>query len=92
MSVCILSTHPALAQVIGPCVYRADFLDHLSRNYREVPVAMGLTLSGTVLEVVANLETGTWTIIKTYTNGVTCGVDAGESWETMEKLELEGGT
>ena len=74
---------PALAEQAGPCVEHADFLDHLSSAYKEAPVAMGVTSNGHMLEVVAS-ESGTWTIIVTAPSGITCGLVAGESWETMK--------
>ena len=38
-----LWSFPAAAQQQPPCVDRADFLEHLSSNYEEAPVAMSLT-------------------------------------------------
>ncbi len=78
-----LIAFPALAQQVGPCETRANFLDHLSETYKEAPVAMGVTSNGHMLEVVAS-ESGTWTIIVTAPSGITCGLVAGESWETMK--------
>lgn len=76
----VLPAMTAVAQESAPCVKRTDFLDHLSKNYDEAPVAMGLTSSGRVLEVVAS-ENGSWTIIVTMPNGVSCGIASGESWQ-----------
>ncbi len=74
---------PALAQQqAAPCVKRSDFLKHLATNYDEAPVAMGVTASGRVLEVVVS-ERGTWTIIVTMPNGVACGIASGDNWETV---------
>ncbi len=78
----LLAAAPALAQQSAPCVKRSDFLDHLSTNYDEAPVAMGLTAGGRVLEVVAS-DDGSWTIIVTMPNGVSCGLAAGQGWETV---------
>ncbi len=75
-------TGSALAQQAAPCVKRSDFLKHLSTNYNEAPIAMGVTASGRVLEVVVS-EKGTWTIIVTMPNGVACGIASGDGWETV---------
>ncbi len=83
-----LAAFPAMAQE-APCVKRSLFLNHLSSNYQEAPIAMGLTSSGTVLEVVVS-KSGTWTIIVTLPNGVTCGVASGESWEKLGPLAAKG--
>lgn len=68
------------------CANRADFLKHLSTNFKEAPVAMGLTANGGVLEVIASKD-GSWTIIVTMPNGPTCGVASGQSWETFAPPE-----
>lgn len=70
-----------------PCANRADFLNHLSANYKEAPVAMGLTANGGVLEVVASKD-GSWTIIVTMPNGLSCGVASGMSWESTAKVQI----
>lgn len=80
---------PAMAQETAPCVKRADFLSHLSSNYDEAPIALGLTASGRVLEVVAS-EGGSWTIIVTMPNGVSCGIASGEHWELVKEPMNKG--
>ncbi len=65
-----------------PCFKHADFLKRLSTNYAEAPVAIGLTTAGRVMELLA-AENGTWTIIVTAPNGVSCGVVAGEAFELL---------
>jgi len=77
---------PAQAQPRPPCANRADFLKHLSENYQEAPVAMGLTANGGLLEVVAS-EDGSWTIIVTMPNGMSCGVASGMNWESTAKAQ-----
>lgn len=75
----------------APCVKRSDFLHHLSSNYKESPVAMGVTASGRVLEVVAS-PSGSWTIIVTMPNGISCGIASGEAWERLTAPVPEEGT
>ena len=72
----------AMAQQPPPCVDRADFLKHLESNYEEAPVAMGLTTGDGLLEVVVS-RTGSWTIIVTPPNGISCGVASGKNWESV---------
>ncbi len=78
---------PVQAQQQPPCANRADFLNHLSDNYKEAPVAMGLTANGGLLEVVASKD-GSWTIIVTTPNGMSCGVASGLSWENTAEVKL----
>ncbi|MFQ5783810.1 MAG: hypothetical protein ACE5H8_03180 [Alphaproteobacteria bacterium] len=80
--VALLAAVPAMAQEAAPCVKRSDFLKHLSTNYDEAPVAMGVTASGRVLEITAS-DNGSWTIIVTMPNGISCGIASGESWENV---------
>ena len=77
-----LWSFPAVAQQQRPCVERTDLLKHLESKFDEAPVAMGLTTRGGLLEVVVS-RTGSWTIIVTAPNGISCGVAAGESWESV---------
>ena len=69
-----------------PCADRSDFLNHLSANYKEAPVAMGLTDRGGLLEVVAS-KGGSWTIIVTMPNGMSCGVASGMNWESTAQIQ-----
>lgn len=74
----LLWLSPAVAQA-APCAKRADFLQHLSSKFDEVPVAMGLTSDGKVLEILAS-GNGSWTIIVTMPTGLTCALTAGGAW------------
>ena len=76
---------PAMAQTV--CGERNKFLDHLSRGYSEAPAAMGLVSNGAVLEVLVSTN-GTWTIIVTRPDGMSCVVAAGEAWEDVPKVAL----
>ena len=72
----------AAAQMV--CSERDKFLKHLGDGYAEAPIAMGLASNGTVLEVLASTK-GTWTIILTKPNGLSCVVASGEAWEAIER-------
>ena len=71
---------PAMAQTV--CSTRAEFIDRFAHRYAENPVAMGLASNGGVVEVLAS-EKGTWTLLVTMPNGVSCVIAAGESWEAL---------
>lgn len=79
---------PAAAQT--SCGARQDVADKLKRGYDEQPSALGLAHNGTVVEVFTS-PTGTWTIILTRPDGVSCLMATGESWQAMaqEIAELE---
>ncbi len=86
----LIAASPALTQESSACVERSEFLKHLSSNYDEAPVAMGLTSTGRVLEVVVS-EAGSWTIIVTLPSGVSCGIAAGVSWEGLLPQLVDSG-
>ena len=63
-----------------PCGDRTSVVRNLHRGFGEFLVGYGLSNVGTVFEVYAS-RTGTWTIIATSGNGVSCLVASGEAWE-----------
>lgn len=73
------SIRPAAAQT--PCGDRAEVLERLDSVYEEHPEAIGLTADGRLLEVLVSPK-GSWTILVTDGNYVSCLVASGESWES----------
>lgn len=73
----------ASAQTV--CNPRAEILTQLSDRYKEAPTGMGLTASGQVLELLSS-ENGTWTIIVTNPQGVSCVLAVGEAWEEQARV------
>ena len=52
----------------------------LGETYREDPIAVGVTLSGGLLEVLSTVDGKTWTIILTSPQGISCIVQGGVGW------------
>ncbi len=77
---------PIQAQQDPPCADRAEFLKHLRNNFKEGPVAMGLTSNGNLLEVLVSAY-GSWSIIVTSAAGLSCGVASGSSWESLNEIK-----
>ena len=71
---------PSSAQTV--CGEHAKLVDMLGVTYAEKSVAMGLTSTGAVIEVLTS-PTGTWSILLTYPTGLTCMVATGEKWEAL---------
>ncbi len=71
---------PAGAKAV--CGDRAALITHLDDKFSEQPVAMGLTSTGAVIEVLTS-PSGTWTVLVTYSSGMTCMVATGEGWESL---------
>jgi hypothetical protein len=55
----------------------------LDTGYGETRQAIGLSANGTLIEIYANLQGGSWTITVTAPGGLTCLVDAGEGYEAI---------
>ena len=70
------------------CANRIVMVEYLKRNYQEIPVAMGLIADDKLLEVFVS-TTGSWSILVTSPNGISCGVAYGLSWESTDEIEKE---
>ena len=68
------------APALSACAPRAAIVAQLERKYGETRRGAGLQNRGAVTEVFASAATGTWTIIVTRPDGVSCAVAAGEAW------------
>jgi hypothetical protein len=62
------------------CGPRQELVEVLRKKYRETPVAAGVTLSGGLVELLAQPDGATWTIMVTTPEGTSCLVAAGEGW------------
>jgi hypothetical protein len=78
------------AEAQSLCGQRDEMVAGLEKRYAETPVSMGLASNGAVVEVFAS-ESGTWTIIMTHPNGLSCLVVAGEGWEALSKAVTGAG-
>ena len=74
---------PAAGQGIA-CIDRDAVIEQLDRKYQEAPVAVGITNSGDLVEVLTTSDGSTWTIIVTTPQGMSCLVAAGEGWRTLK--------
>ena len=78
---------PVVAQATNNrCIPRANALSQLDAQYKERPVSIGLAATGAVVEVLAS-ETGTWTILLTTPQGVSCVIAVGNFWEDLPKTK-----
>jgi hypothetical protein len=84
----------ALAQSLGgavACGERESMVQRLERAFGEVQKGAGLVNAGQLVEVWRSDETGTWTILMTDPEGMSCIVAAGEGWRDIdEKLIAKG--
>lgn len=70
------------------CGDRIDGITELKDRYGEEPAAMGLTSSGEVIELFIS-ENGTFTIITTGPDGLSCLMLSGDSWESMPLVNVD---
>lgn len=73
-----------LALLCGPawgqaCADRDSVLRTVKDRYGETQVGAGLS-GNYIIEVWVSEETGTWTILRTGANGISCMMVSGEHW------------
>lgn len=84
----LLGTKAALAQE-APCPGYTELAQQLERQYAEVPVSLGLSSAGKVLQVFSTADGATWTMVLTKPDGSSCVVAAGEHWEILPRKSLD---
>jgi hypothetical protein len=70
------------------CAERGEVVAHLSEKYQESQFASGTIGQTAVMEVFVG-KTGSWTMVITGLDGVSCIVAAGENWENSLILSDE---
>lgn len=78
------SMSAAQAQML--CGERAELVKALAEGHNEILVGEGLTSRGVVMEIFVS-ESGSWTILGTNPQGLTCFVNSGENWETVKPVK-----
>lgn len=68
----------AQAQML--CGQRASIIDGLSKKYKEMPNAFGISGEKMLVELFTS-EQGSWTMLMTRPGGVSCIMAVGQSWE-----------
>ncbi|WP_422366422.1 hypothetical protein [Pelagibius sp.] len=69
----------------GPqCAPREALLKALAKKYKEAPVNMGVTSTGSLIEILAS-PSGSWTILVTVPGRPTCMVSSGQGWRSLRR-------
>lgn len=76
---------PASAQQ-AVCGDRNEIISRLENGYEEANTGLGLSANGGVVELYTSKK-GTWTLMLTQPNGVSCLIAAGDNWEHVEGQE-----
>lgn len=80
----ILAANPTPAAAAGQlCGPRGAIVERLASGYKEQQSAVGLTGSGMLTELFVS-DSGSWTIVFTRPDGVSCLMAAGQGWEAAK--------
>lgn len=71
------------AQDARNCAPRDSVLARLAERYGEVRQSIGLGSGGVVIEILASPESGTWTILATVPDGISCLVASGHAFQVL---------
>lgn len=83
LALALLVPAAAQAAVCGPAdQMRLD----LERRYGEIPVAYKIEPAGTLVELLASRDTGTWTLARVTTEGVACVLATGHGWRPADEV------
>ena len=74
------------------CAERSILLERLAERYAEQPAALGLDSSGGIIELLTHADGRTWTLMLTLPNGLSCLIAAGEYWQNIPRIILNGAT
>ncbi|MCP5074053.1 MAG: hypothetical protein GY947_12285 [Rhodobacteraceae bacterium] len=80
----VILAHKAAYSQTANCAQRTQVVERLHDRYGETRQSVGLAQNNGVVEVFASNESGTWTIVITLPNGMTCLVAAGSAFESDE--------
>lgn len=81
---------PAAAQSPQSCAKRTDIIKHLTGQFHETPVAIGLSDNGSLLEILASTDGKTWTLLFSSPAGVSCLMATGQDWQSLPRLAEVG--
>ena len=77
-----LMTSPAQAATLK-CGLHKQVTEFLANKYKETRVGMGLINAGQMMELYIS-ETGSWTMLITRPDGVTCFGPVGKNWQHIK--------
>ena len=79
----MFTRYAAVVLVAMQCAPREAITDRLEGQYGERQVAIEVQSDFVVSELWASDEGGTWTILVTTTNGVSCVARSGRGWQAI---------
>jgi hypothetical protein len=82
--VALMATPASSAENV--CGKRDDIVSRLENGYQEFNSALGMSTNGGLVELYTS-DKGTWTLMLTQPDGVSCLIAAGENWETINSAK-----
>jgi len=70
------------------CTTYDEITRQLEQRYAEVPVSLGLSSAGKLVQVFSTEDGATWTLVLTQPDGTSCVVGAGRYWQTATPRNL----
>ena len=80
----MVATSSADAQT-PQCAAHDDVMNGLAVNFAETRQSIGMASDQTLMELYANTDAGSWTLIVTLPNGMSCLVASGTDYETVKE-------
>jgi hypothetical protein len=77
----LAATPSAKAEGRQACAERAKVIQKLEERFGETLRSLGLHQADGVVEIYSSETTGTWTILMTRPDGISCLLAAGQLWE-----------
>lgn len=74
-----------------PCGPRVQIIEGIGKKYKEVPNAIGIASQGTLVELFV-APSGTWTMLLTRGDGVSCLMGVGTDWQPLPPSKPGQGT
>ena len=81
---------PAYAQSGLVCQNREHLVQTLENRYKESLESVGMQGSKQLLEIWSAQETGSFTVLITKPNGISCVVASGSNWQKFETVADKG--
>ena len=82
VALALLAGTPSAQAWLSPaCADRGQVVKKLAEKFGETLKSVGLHANDAVIEVYSSERTGTWTILVTRTDGMSCLLAAGQGWQ-----------
>ena len=87
----LAATPAANAEETRACAERTRVVEKLQERFGETLRSLGLQRDDGVVEVYSSEKSGTWTILMTRPDGMSCLIAAGQGWEQdVQPLDKPG--